>query len=271
MNPAQAAGQDLIRVCSTTRRRHGLRIIRMLSLIHILPDRHIRSYLDFMSMPTGEQNVTPMAKQAAASYFRVTDDPKEADVALCFIESPISVGYDPKDREDGGNGYVPVTLQYRPYEEMCIRDRVNYVQMHYKEHITLENLAQHTYLSKTYISRSFTKYFGVSFTEYVTLLRLTAAGKMICGEKTLAETAYESGFPNANAMIHAFKYHYGITPGEYRKQRLQGAEPEAVQQIVRQEESRDLFVSLLKYAAVSYTHLDVYKRQVWKNYIFLPV
>lgn len=129
-----------------------------------------------------------------------------------------------------------------------IRAAVNYVQMHYKEHITLENLAQHTYLSKTYISRSFTKYFGVSFTEYVTLLRLTAAGKMICGEKTLAETAYESGFPNANAMIHAFKHHYGITPGEYRKQRLQGAEPEAVQQIVRQEESRDLFVSLLKYA-----------------------
>ena len=71
---------------------------------------------------------------------------------------------------------------------------------------------------------------------------------MICGEKTLAETAYESGFPNANAMIHAFKYHYGITPGEYRKQKLQGAEPEAVQQIVGQEESRDLFVSLLKYA-----------------------
>ena len=37
-----------------------------------------------------------------------------------------------------------------------IRAVVNYVQMHYKENITLENLAQHTYLSKTYISRSFT-------------------------------------------------------------------------------------------------------------------
>ncbi len=130
-----------------------------------------------------------------------------------------------------------------------IRSAADYVQMHYKENITLENLAQHTYLSKTYISRSFTKYFGVFFTEYVTLLRLTAASRMICGEKTLAEIAYESGFPNANAMIHAFKHHYGITPGEYRKQKMQGAEPETVQQIGgKEEENRDLFVSLLKYA-----------------------
>ena len=87
-----------------------------------IPKRHIRSYLNFMSMPTGDQTVTPMAKQAAASYFHITEDPREADAALCFIESPISVGYDPKDREDGGNGYVPVTLQYRPYEAKTARE-----------------------------------------------------------------------------------------------------------------------------------------------------
>ena len=87
-----------------------------------IPKRHIRSYLNFMSMPTGDQTVTPMAKQAAASYFHITEDPREADAALCFIESPISVGYDPKDREDGGNGYVPVVLQYRPYEAKTARE-----------------------------------------------------------------------------------------------------------------------------------------------------
>ena len=54
-------------------------------------------------MPTGDQTVTPMAKQVAASYFHITEDPREADAALCFIESPISIaGGDPleasKDR-----------------------------------------------------------------------------------------------------------------------------------------------------------------------------
>jgi beta-glucosidase len=31
------------------------------------------------------------------------------------MESPISVGFSPEDCDNGGNGYVPVSLQYRPY------------------------------------------------------------------------------------------------------------------------------------------------------------
>lgn len=86
-----------------------------------IPNRHIRSYLNFMSMPTEDCMVTPPAKRAAAEYFTVVETPEEADAALCFIESPISVGYDPKDRAAGGNGYVPVTLQYRPYQAVNAR------------------------------------------------------------------------------------------------------------------------------------------------------
>lgn len=44
----------------------------------------------------------------------------------------------------------------------------DYILQHYKEAITLEDLADHIYLSRTYISRSFPRYFGVSFLEYIT-------------------------------------------------------------------------------------------------------
>lgn len=81
-----------------------------------IPDRFIKSYMNFMSMPTGDQTVTPPGKNAASEYFEVVSTPDEADAAICFIESPISVGYDPEDRKSGGNGYVPITLQYRPYQ-----------------------------------------------------------------------------------------------------------------------------------------------------------
>lgn len=86
-----------------------------------IPTRHIKSYMNFMSFPTGDQTVIPPAKAAAKEYFTVVETPEEADAALCFIESPISVGYDAKDREAGGNGYVPVTLQYRPYQAEAAR------------------------------------------------------------------------------------------------------------------------------------------------------
>lgn len=81
-----------------------------------VPDRHIRSYLDFMSHPTGDQTVAVPAKAVLGEYFTLVDAPEEADAAVCFVESPISVGYDPEDRKAGGNGYVPITLQYRPYQ-----------------------------------------------------------------------------------------------------------------------------------------------------------
>lgn len=86
-----------------------------------VPPRQSRSYLDFMSKPTGDREIVPAGKQAAAKYFTVVDTPEEADAALCFMESPISVGYSPEDRKAGGNGYVPVTLQYRPYQAESAR------------------------------------------------------------------------------------------------------------------------------------------------------
>lgn len=80
-----------------------------------IPKRHIRPYLNFLSMMTEDACLEPAGKKAAETYFELVDEPEKADAAICFIESPISVGYSPEDRKCGGNGYVPITLQYRPY------------------------------------------------------------------------------------------------------------------------------------------------------------
>ena len=101
------------------------------------------------------------------------------------------------------------------------RDRIqmasDYILSHYKEEITLESLAKHIYLSETYISRTFPKYFGVSFLEYVTQVRLAHAVEDMHTSLSLTEIAYNNGFTNENMMIRAFKKYRGMTPGEYRK------------------------------------------------------
>ncbi|MCC8034630.1 MAG: glycoside hydrolase family 3 C-terminal domain-containing protein [Rikenellaceae bacterium] len=52
-------------------------------------------------------------------YFEFTEEAEGADFAVVFIDSPGSgdklSGYDINDRTAGGNGYVPISLQYRPY------------------------------------------------------------------------------------------------------------------------------------------------------------
>ncbi|NAP01133.1 beta-glucosidase, partial [Halomonas sp. MG34] len=46
-------------------------------------------------------------------YFNVTDNPDEADFALVAIEDPEGgLGYSTDDVNNGGNGYLPITLQY---------------------------------------------------------------------------------------------------------------------------------------------------------------
>ena len=57
-----------------------------------------------------------ISKELVEKYFTWVDDPAGADVALVLIQGPRGgSGYDVADRERGGNGYVPISLQYRPY------------------------------------------------------------------------------------------------------------------------------------------------------------
>ena len=58
----------------------------------------------------------PIDRKLVEQYYEWVDTPTEADFALVMIQEPYSgVGYDVKDREKGGNGYVPISLQYLPY------------------------------------------------------------------------------------------------------------------------------------------------------------
>ena len=40
---------------------------------------------------------------------------------MVFIESPLTDGYSAQDRQQGGNGYLPLSLQYRPYTAAAAR------------------------------------------------------------------------------------------------------------------------------------------------------
>ena len=62
----------------------------------------------------------PINIEQVKKYFKVTDNPDEADAALVFIQNPnagasMGGGYDKDDVKKGGNGYIPISLQYDSY------------------------------------------------------------------------------------------------------------------------------------------------------------
>ncbi|MBR4735628.1 MAG: glycoside hydrolase family 3 C-terminal domain-containing protein, partial [Bacteroidales bacterium] len=64
----------------------------------------------------------PIDLELVEKYYEIAATPQEADFALVMIKEPASgPGYDVADRARGGNGYVPISLQYRPYKAVYAR------------------------------------------------------------------------------------------------------------------------------------------------------
>lgn len=80
-----------------------------------VPQRFIREYTDFFGRTMGNEWVDPIDKKILEQYFTVADSPEEADAALVYMMSPECECYQEEDLQNGGNGYFPISLQYRPY------------------------------------------------------------------------------------------------------------------------------------------------------------
>lgn len=135
----------------------------------------------------------------------------------------------------------------RAEENQWLRQITDYIHRNYREKITLQDLAENTYLSTTYISHCFRKYFRMSFTEYVMQVRFFHAAVLLYGNATITDAALESGFPNVNAMISCFKRLTGMTPGEYRK-KYRSTEGETDRESLKSDSGEDVFEGLMKYA-----------------------
>ena len=88
-----------------------------------VPKKFTPAGRNFFGMETPSSLDYPVSVDVVKKYFKVTDNPAEADLALVFIASPNSgSGYDPEDVKKGGNGYVPISLQFGPYKATDARD-----------------------------------------------------------------------------------------------------------------------------------------------------
>ena len=80
-----------------------------------VPLRRIGPSKSFFRTDIPARVADPVADAVIARYGTRVSTPEEADVAIVFAESPACNPYSREDAAAGGNGYLPITLQYRPY------------------------------------------------------------------------------------------------------------------------------------------------------------
>jgi beta-glucosidase len=82
-----------------------------------VPKRFVPASRNFLGMETPASEDYPVNMEIVKKYYNVTENALEADFALVFIENPkASIGYDKEETKTGGNGYVPISLQYNDYK-----------------------------------------------------------------------------------------------------------------------------------------------------------
>ncbi|WP_163537010.1 response regulator [Gracilibacillus sp. YIM 98692] len=107
------------------------------------------------------------------------------------------------------------------YNDKLIRDVKTYLNQHFNESISLNELAEKYHISPAYLSCLFSQKVNVTISEYVTQLRLNKAKDLLRTTKyKVREICQEIGYDNQRYFHLVFKKKVGTTPGEYRAKRV---------------------------------------------------
>ncbi|QCJ42684.1 helix-turn-helix domain-containing protein [Bacillus sp. S3] len=95
---------------------------------------------------------------------------------------------------------------------------IDYMERNYEQPITLEEMAQKTFLSTAYLSRYFKQKMGMGFSRFLMNIRLKHGLKdLLYTTDSISQIAMKNGFPNSKSFTNLFKEVYGATPHEYRE------------------------------------------------------
>ncbi len=99
-----------------------------------------------------------------------------------------------------------------------IHQSIQYLNTHYTEHITLDEMARRVYLSPSYFSRVFKKETGSTFSAYLNKVRITRSKEMLLHQSIrLTDIAFLVGFEDQSYFTKVFKKITGITPLQFRE------------------------------------------------------
>ncbi len=108
-----------------------------------------------------------------------------------------------------------VRLDVEAKKSNLIEQILEYINAHIDEDITIDDLSEHTYLSKFHLSREFKKNTGTTLHRYILQKKLIAAKELILKDIPITHVYEQCGFGDYSNFFRAFKNEYGMTPKQY--------------------------------------------------------
>ncbi len=94
---------------------------------------------------------------------------------------------------------------------------LEYCSEHYKEDVSISSVAAALYISPGYVSKLFTLKLKYKFREYINLLRINEAKRLLTqSDMKIVDIMLECGFNNQSSFNRIFSQSCGVTPYQYR-------------------------------------------------------
>ena len=98
-----------------------------------------------------------------------------------------------------------------------IREIEKYLQKNYDRDVKLQEISDHFYISREYISRKFKQEYSVNISDYIVAIRMERAKSLLKNSALkIYEIAAMIGYQDDKYFRKVFKKVVGITPNEYR-------------------------------------------------------
>ena len=111
-----------------------------------------------------------------------------------------------------------IALQLNLAESPVIARAREFIQQHYQSRLSLQLVAQAVHVDRFHLCRLFKNFTGVSFTAYVSRLRVETAKNLLLNPNlTVSEIAFEVGFQSISHFNLVFKRIVGESAGAYRR------------------------------------------------------
>lgn len=117
---------------------------------------------------------------------------------------------------------IKYAMQYTAFAESSrsvIDKLLDYLDQHFNEDVSRNDLAEIVFLNPDYISRLFKREVGMSIGSYLLSKRLETAKELLCnGSLPINAISMHVGYSNFSYFTKTFREATGVTPNEYRKQ-----------------------------------------------------
>jgi AraC-like DNA-binding protein len=100
-------------------------------------------------------------------------------------------------------------------QDSTVYDVLGYINEHYNENMSLDDLANKFFVSKYHLAREFQRLVGTSVHRYIIQKRLVMAKQMLSTGRPSSEVYQNCGFGDYSNFYRAFKAEYRISPKEY--------------------------------------------------------